>query len=226
MSLVEMLDPRAKLALTLSGAVVLFIVEDWRALLGMVILLAFLLMALGLGLRWLRSLAALSLMAIVVLAVSWLSLGWAMAALVALRLVALVTLFFAFFQVTEPEDLGWALTRVGVPETFAFILAGAMRFVPVLSRKLADIRDAQQARGIDLRLGLRNWSNYAALLAPLLLQSFLLADQLALAMEARGFSCQGRSSYRQYRMAWWDHLAVVLALLLETGTLGWRMLVE
>ena len=45
----EMLDPRAKLALTLSAVVVLFIVEDWRVLLGMVILLVFLLVALGLG---------------------------------------------------------------------------------------------------------------------------------------------------------------------------------
>jgi energy-coupling factor transport system permease protein len=226
MSLVEMLDPRAKLALTLSGAIVLFVAEDWKALLGMVISLALLLMGLGLGLRWLRSLAALAVMASVVLVVSWLSFGWAIAALVTLRLAALVTLFFAFFQVTEPEDLGWALTRVGVPETFAFILAGAMRFVPVLSRKLADIRDAQQARGIDLRLGLRNWSNYVALLAPLLIQSFLLADQLALAMEARGFSCQGRSGYREYHMAWSDLLAVILALLLTAGVLGWRMLVR
>lgn len=223
MSLAQALDPRAKLALTLSGAVVLFVVDDWRALSGMVIVLAFLLVILGLGLRWLRSLAAVLLMAVVVLVVSWLSLGWDMAVMVTLRLVALVTLFFAFFQVTEPEDLGWALTRLGVPETFAFILAGAMRFVPVLSRKLSDIRDAQQARGIDLGLNLRNWPNYAALLAPLLLQSFLLADRLALAMEARGFSCQGRSSYRQYRMAWWDHLAVLLALLLAMGILGWRI---
>jgi energy-coupling factor transport system permease protein len=223
MSLAQALDPRAKLSLTLSGAVVLFAVEDWKAISGMVILLAFLLVSLGLGMRWLRSLAAVLLMAIVVLAVSWLSVGWDMAAMLTLRLVALVTLFFLFFQVTEPEDLGWALTRVGVPETFAFILAGAMRFVPVLSRKLADIRNAQQARGIDLGLSLRNWSNYAALLAPLLLQSFLLADRLALAMEARGFSCQGRSSYRQYRMSWWDHLAVLLALLLVMSIIGWRM---
>jgi len=62
----------------------------------------------------------------------------------------------------------------------------------------------QQSRGIDLRPRLKNAVNFMALLMPLLVQSFLMSDELAMAMETRGFGCKGRSSRRKYRLMLMD----------------------
>jgi energy-coupling factor transport system permease protein len=51
--------------------------------------------------------------------------------------------------------------------------------------------------------------NYPALLIPLLIQSFQLADALAEAMEARGFGRSGRTFRKVYRMRMRDWLAII-----------------
>jgi energy-coupling factor transport system permease protein len=102
------------------------------------------------------------------------------------------------------------------------MLAAGLRYVPLIEQKILAIRDAQQARGIDLRPRLRNIANWLALLLPLLVQSFLLADELALAMEARGFSSRTRRPPRPARLQPKDW-AVLAAALLGLGLLiGWE----
>jgi energy-coupling factor transport system permease protein len=71
-----------------------------------------------------------------------------------------------------------------------------MEFIPVLTRRAVNIRDAQRARGIPLQGGLRTLRYLPALLGPLLIQSFKLADEMAEALEARGFGAADRR-YRQ-----------------------------
>ena len=62
-------------------------------------------------------------------------------------------------------------------------MTAAMQFAPVIGRKARAIFEAQQARGIALKPGWRALRNYPALMIPLLIQSFQLADALAEAME-------------------------------------------
>ena len=69
-----------------------------------------------------------------------------------------------------------------------------------MGTRIRRIMDAQRSRGIDLRPRLRNIPNFVALLMPLLVQSFVLAEQLAMAMESRGFSRKGRTLRRNYRI--------------------------
>lgn len=129
------------------------------------------------------------------------------------RLFNLLAAALLVFQWMQPEELGDALRKLGAPYGFVFILTTAMRYVPLIGRKISNIRDAQRARGIDLRLKLRNLPNLAALFVPLLIQSFVLADDLALAMESRGFSRKGRSMRRKYRLRWVDGLMMTAALM-------------
>jgi energy-coupling factor transport system permease protein len=86
--------------------------------------------------------------------------------------------------------------------------------VPLIRLKIRHIIDAQSSRGIDLRPRLRNVGNFMALLMPLLAQSFVLSDELAVAMESRGFGRKGRSSRRQYDLTFLDCSLMVGALLL------------
>jgi energy-coupling factor transport system permease protein len=118
----------------------------------------------------------------------------------AARLFNLLAVSFVFFQTIDPEEMAGALRKLGVPFGLVFILSAGMRYVPLIGRKIHNILDAQQARGIDLRPRIKNISNFAALLTPLVVQAFVLSDELALAMESRGFGRRNRSSRRTYRL--------------------------
>jgi energy-coupling factor transport system permease protein len=91
-----------------------------------------------------------------------------------------------------------------------------MQFAPLISRKARAVAEAQQVRGIALKPGWRALRNYPALLIPLLIQSFKMADDLAESMEARGFGRSGRTFRKVYRMHVRDWLAVIV---------GWAIIV-
>jgi energy-coupling factor transport system permease protein len=157
---------------------------------------------------------------ILVFAIGLIFFGLPTAVTLVLRLFNLLALSFVFFQAVGPDELAGSLQKMGVPFGFAFILTTGMRYVPLIGRRIRNIRDAQHARGIDLRLRLKNLPNLAALLVPLILQSFILADDLALAMESRGFARKHRGSRREYRIRSWEYLLMAVAIVL-LGLLIW-----
>jgi len=125
-------------------------------------------------------------------AIAWIAFDLSTALVAGLRLMALGTVFFLFFQTTSPKNLSKALVQMGLPYAFSFVLTVSLEFIPVLTRRAANIRDAQQARGIPVGGGLRAIRYLPALLGPLLIQAFKLADEMAEALEARGFGAAGR----------------------------------
>ncbi len=78
-----------------------------------------------------------------------------------------------------------------------------------MQNKIRSIREAQMSRGIDLRLKLKNVKNFMAMLGPLLVQSFVLADELAVAMEVRGYGRKNRSFRKDYRLGFPDYIIMV-----------------
>ena len=201
-------DPRGRLALAcgFAGAVVATVrptvlIGEYLFLLGLVPLL-------GIGgayRRWLRLVVPMALFFGAVT-------GWAGSladgGAAAGKLLSLTTAFFIFFETTAPEDLANSLVRAGLPDNAAFVMATAMQFVPVIGRKARAVMDAQRSRGMRLEAGWAAMRHWPAFLAPLLIQAFQLADELAEAMEARGFGRPGRTFYRDYRMGAADWLAV------------------
>jgi energy-coupling factor transport system permease protein len=91
----------------------------------------------------------------------------------------------------------------------------------VIGRKARAVIDAQRSRGIRLEPGWAALRHWPAFLAPLLIQAFTLADELAEAMEARGFSRPGRSFHRDFRMGPADWTAVAGAAGLLAAGIGW-----
>jgi len=88
-----------------------------------------------------------------------------------------------------------------------------MRYIPLMGEKIHHIIEAQQSRGIDLRPKIKNIRNFHALLMPLIVQSFVLAEELAVAMESRGFGRKGRSSRRTYRIGMWEYGLMIASLI-------------
>jgi len=210
------LDPRTKLVLGLTGIVAVFIALRAEILIAEGIILCITIPMLGLGRIWVRSFRLIWPMVCLVFVISYFSFDIWLAFLLSLRLFNLMTVSFIFFHTISPEEMGDGLGKIGIPYEVVFILTTAMRYVPLIGSKIRNIINAQQSRGIDLRPRLKNAVNLMALLMPLLVQSFLMSDELAMAMETRGFGRKGRSSRRKYRLTFidWGLLSAGLIFLL------------
>jgi energy-coupling factor transport system permease protein len=104
-----------------------------------------------------------------------------------------VELTDAFFRVFAP------LKRVRFPlEELSLITMISLRYIPLLLEEAINLRKAQMSRGASFEGGLiRRAKKTLPLLVPLFVSSFRKADELALALDARGFrSGQARTSYQ------------------------------
>lgn len=213
------LDPRSKLALALAWSILVILSERWEILLIASAITGSAIIGARQRAAWLKTLRLTGLMtAFLALVMLW-AFDPAIAGQSSLRFILLITTFFIYFQTTTPEDLANAMVASGAPYTLAFIITAATRFVPVLAHKMSEVSEAQRARGIRLEAGWSSLRNYAALLAPLLIQTFLLADQLAEAMEARGFSRPHRTFAQEYRLRAWDWGIIALSGIIVI--IGW-----
>ncbi len=194
------------------ATILLMIFHQWAPLAASLGILMMVVLLLHLVLPWLDFLKGLGFAVVTFFIIAWLAFDLLTAAVSALRLLAMGTVFFLFFQTTPPEALSNALLKMGVPYPFAFVLSASMQFVPVLVRRLGNIRDAQRARGIPIEGGLSLLMHLPALAGPLLIQAFKFADELAEAMEARGFGIPGRRFRHEPRFRWMDWTVVVISV--------------
>jgi energy-coupling factor transport system permease protein len=216
------LDPRTRLALGIMGIAAVMIAADPMTLAFEFGAILIILLLLHLGRPWAHSLRPSVPMVALVFLVATVSLSLGEAALLCLRLINLLSVSFLLFHAIGAEEMGDALRKLGVPYELAFILTTAMRYVPLIGQKIRSIIDAQTSRGIDLTLRLKNLGNLAALLMPLLVQSLLLSEHLAIAMESRGFGRKGRSMRREYRVRSWEYGLMAGAFCLLLALAWWE----
>ena len=105
----------------------------------------------------------------------------------------------------------------------SLMLSIALRFVPTLMDETEKIMNAQRARGVDFGEGglMQKMKAIVPLLIPLFVSSFNRAEDLAIAMEARGYQGgEGRTKYRKLHWELPDTLAILVYALL-TVALVW-----
>lgn len=218
------LDPRSKLIVASVSAVLLMIFNHWSFLTASLGILAVIVLFLHLGRPYLNFLKNLGFAVLTFFFIAWLAFDLITGIISGLRLLTIGTAFFLFFQTTSPVMLSNGLLKMGIPYPFAFVLSASMQFVPVLIRRARNIRDAQRARGIPIEGGLGTLLHLPALAGPLLIQAFTFADELAEAMEARGFGISGRSFHHEPRFTWMDWMAVAISFSVLTVALSIRFL--
>ncbi len=132
--------------------------------------------------------------------------GIHMAAFMGIRLVLLIIGSSILTLTTRPisltdgiEALLSPFKRFGLPaHELAMMMTIALRFIPTLLEETDKIMKAQQARGADFESGniLRRAKALIPILVPLFISAFRIAQDLAMAMEAR---CYG-SGIKRTRM--------------------------
>ena len=149
--------------------------------------------------------------------------GLRLAAFLVLRILLLVGAAALLTATTSPlaladgvEDLLSPLKKLRLPvHEVAMMMSIALRFVPTLADEADRILKAQAARGADFSEGglLRRARAMLPVLVPLTVGAFRRADELAEAMESRGYrGGEGRTRYRELSFGPRDGLAPVLAL--------------
>ena len=142
----------------------------------------------------------------------------------ALRILLLVGVAGLLTATTAPvaltdgiEDLLSPLKRVRFPaHEVAMMMTIALRFIPTLGDEAEKIKGAQAARGADFSEGgpMRRARSLVPVLVPLTVGAFRRADELAEAMESRGYrGGEGRTRYRELRFRARDALALALTVL-------------
>ena len=116
------------------------------------------------------------------------------------------------------ESLMKPLKHLKVPiNQIAMMLSIALRFIPTIMDEVTTIMNAQRARGMDFSTGnlYQRARKLVPVMIPLFVSSFKRAEELAIAMEARGYSPDGQRT--KYRLLVWHHqdtVAVVILLLI------------
>ncbi|MDR0570631.1 MAG: energy-coupling factor transporter transmembrane protein EcfT [Clostridiales Family XIII bacterium] len=249
---VHRLDPRLKLILTIAFIVSLFVVRDFLGY-GVVVLALGAVVAasrvpLGFILRGLKAIfiiiiftftmnmfmtAGEVLFRIGVLTVT--KEGLYNAVFMGLRLVFLIIGSSLLTLTTKPikltdgiESLLKPLKGLGVPaHELAMMMTIALRFIPTLLEETDKIMKAQMARGADFETGsiFRRARSLVPILVPLFISAFRIAQDLAMAMEARCYrGGDGRTKLHELKFRRRDAVAVLLACVYFALLIGERFL--
>jgi len=145
--------------------------------------------------------------------------GLDQAVFMAFRLILLIGFSSLLTLTTTPisltdgmESMLAPLKMIKVPShELAMMMTIALRFIPTLLDETDRIMKAQVSRGADFRKGsmTKRAKAIVPLLVPLFISAFRRAEELALAMEARGYhGGEGRTRMRVLRMVPQDFFAL------------------
>lgn len=150
---------------------------------------------------------------------------------IVVRLMLMVIITTVLTATTKPLDLTLGIEKllkpfekIGVPaHIIAMMISIALRFIPTLIEETQRIMNAQASRGVDLENGSIKEKIMAilSLIVPLFVSAFDRADQLANAMEARGYDpSRKRTRYKVLKMQTIDYASMILSVVVLCACIG------
>ncbi|SFB34389.1 energy-coupling factor transport system permease protein [Lentibacillus halodurans] len=135
---------------------------------------------------------------------------------------SLLTLTTTPIEITDAiEDMLHPLKKVRFPvHELALMMSISLRFIPTLMQETEKISKAQASRGVDFRTGpiKERIKAVVPLLVPLFVSAFKRAEELAMAMEARGYQGgEGRTKLRELKFELRDFLIFVVFITVVTA---------
>lgn len=145
-----------------------------------------------------------------------------------LRLMLLISLAMILTSSTRPMDMTYAFEWYMYPlkvihfpvHEIAMTLSIALRFIPTLLDETNRIMKAQESRGADFKHGsiFKRFGAIISLIIPLFVSAIERSEQLANAMEARGYDPKAkRTRYKVLKGGIRDAIALILGLLIFGG---------
>ena len=240
-SALHRLDPRVKLVGTFAYLIALFVVDSWVGYLLAALFLAAMIRLSNVPFRYIvrgmKTILFLLLITVcfnlfltpgeVIWQFGFLKMsreGLSFAIKMALRLSLLIlgssimTLTTTPTQLTDAlESLMRPLKKIHVPvHEISMMMSIALRFIPILMEETDKIMKAQSARGADFESGniIQKAKSLIPILVPLFISAFRRANDLAMAMEARGYhGGEGRTRMHPLEYTRRDYTAYLVLVL-------------
>lgn len=254
-SLANRMDPRAKIGILLLLMIAIFIPAGFWGYIPIILFILLALhyskLSLSFAMRSVKPMLFMMVFLLVInifvmktgtLLVKW---GWftiysdalVQTAYIVIRLTLMIILTTILTATTKPLALTLGIEKllkpfdaIGLPShIIAMMISIALRFIPTLIEETERIKNAQASRGVDMENGTLKEKVMAilSLIVPLFVSAFDRADQLANAMEARGYDPnRQRTRYQTLQMIRADYAGLTLAgLVLIIDILLWRFVV-
>jgi len=134
---------------------------------------------------------------------------------VVIKYFTIIPSVFMFLVTTDPSEFAASMNGIGISYKFAYSIAIALRYVPDVQEDYHRIKNAQEARGIEMSAKAKlkdRIRNISAIIFPLLFSSMQRIDVVSRAMELRGFGKKKkRTWYSAKPLRKRDVLVIVLA---------------
>ena len=237
-SVVHKMDPRSKIIIMLLLMISIFIPSGITGYICIGIFICFVLFLSKLSIKYaFRSMKPMLFMMIFLLVINvlviktgipWIQWGWFsiysdaiyQTLYIVVRLLYLIIITTILTATTKPLDLTLGIEKLLKPlekikfpaHIIAMMISIALRFIPTLIEETQRIMNAQASRGVDLDNGSLKEKLMAilSLIVPLFISAFDRADQLANAMEARGYNPNAqRTRYKVLKMSSLDYIGLI-----------------
>ena len=245
-SIIHNMDPRAKIGAMLLMMVAIFIPAGYTGyiIIGIAVVLTALLAKLKLSFLW-RAMKPMLFMLSFLLIINLLVVrsgdvlitigSWniytdalTQTLYIVIRLALMIMITTILTATTKPleltlgiEDLLKPFKVIGVPaHDIAMMISIALRFIPTLIEETQRIMKAQASRGVDMENGklMEKVKALLSLIVPRFVSAFQRAEELAYAMEARGYiPSRPRTRYKQLKMHGKDVALLLLSVLILVG---------
>lgn len=135
---------------------------------------------------------------------------------VAIKYFTTIPLALIFVFTTDPSEFASSLNRIGVSYRISYAVALALRYIPDIQDNFFEIRQAQQARGLEMsqKTNLINRIKRSGqIIMPLIFSSLERIEIISQAMELRRFGKgKSRTWYRYRPFTTKDIIAIVVVL--------------
>lgn len=140
-----------------------------------------------------------------------------------LKYFTIVPSVFIFIVTTDPSEFAASLNRIGVSYNIGYAISVALRYIPDVQDDFHKIRNAQEARGIEMSSKAKfmdRVKNTASIIFPLIFTSMERIDTVSNAMELRGYGKhKKRTWYSGRKLQKADYMTIVATLVFMAAAL-------
>lgn len=141
-----------------------------------------------------------------------------------LKYFTIVPSVFIFIVTTNPSEFAASLNRIGISYNIGYAVAIALRYIPDVQDDFHKIKNAQEARGIEMSEKARfsdRIKSVVAIIFPLVFSSMGRIDTISNAMELRGFGkYKKRTWYMGRPLKRNDYLVIFVVVLFSIVALS------
>lgn len=134
-----------------------------------------------------------------------------------LKYMTVVPTVFMFLVTTNPSEFAASMNRVGISYKIGYSFAIALRYIPDIQSDFFQIKNAQQARGIEMTKKAplaQRVKHVCAILFPLVFSSMDRIDVVSNAMELRGFGKhKKRTWYMGKPLSRNDYIVIIFSVI-------------